>query len=595
MRAAIYARRSTEQMKSVEEKSVTRQVENARAFAQARGWTVDDAYIFVDDGISGAEFEKRPGLQALLATLPRPPFARLIVSEQKSIGRESSETQYVIKRLAEADVEIFEYVGGTSLTPKNWLDKAMSAIRSAADEAHREDTRIRVHEAHTGKHAKGYCVGGRVFGYRNEDVFNGVDLHGRPLRSHVVRRVNLEESATVVRIFELYASGLGLKAIAKRLNADGVPAPKPFIRKDPTKPQPEQRWAPATIRAILGRELYRGVYVWNKSRKRTETWGKSRQRPRPESDWKRTPVPEMQIIPDDLWTQVRARRAETERGAVRFSSGRLSGRPPAHGEHNLLAGLATCALCGGGLVVETSRAKSGRNAAYVCHRRRANGTCTNTLRLPVELVNEAVLFAVEEHALTPENVEAVIRMFESGDVPDRAGALDREEIDVVKRIGRVTRALEMADGDSPSLVAKLKELESRRSGIVRERAALQPIPRLPLEVLDERLSEFRRLLRKSTTTARAVLNRVVPGRILFTPSGDGYTFAAPTRLDRLFVGVAVPRPSWMPEGTTGAEGITIEDTFERDYARLLERAYSVVAKGRLGLASPPGFEPGFQP
>ena len=41
MRAAIYARKSTEQRGvATDAKSVTRQVENAQTFAKARGWTV---------------------------------------------------------------------------------------------------------------------------------------------------------------------------------------------------------------------------------------------------------------------------------------------------------------------------------------------------------------------------------------------------------------------------------------------------------------------------------------------------------------------------------------------------------------------------
>jgi hypothetical protein len=113
------------------------------------------------------------------------------------------------------------------------------------------------------------------------------------------------------------------------------------------------------------REIYRGVVVWNKSRKRT-AWGRVDQRPRPESEWIRAPKnDDVQNVSDDLWTRVVARRRETERQAVRFASGRLSGRPPKHGAKNLLAGLATCAVCGGGLVVETSPRKRGRVPEYV--------------------------------------------------------------------------------------------------------------------------------------------------------------------------------------------------------------------------------------
>ncbi len=49
-----------------EEKSVTRQVERARPYAAQKGWTVADANVYTDDGISGAEFQKRPGFLRLM-------------------------------------------------------------------------------------------------------------------------------------------------------------------------------------------------------------------------------------------------------------------------------------------------------------------------------------------------------------------------------------------------------------------------------------------------------------------------------------------------------------------------------------------------
>jgi DNA invertase Pin-like site-specific DNA recombinase len=64
MIAAIYAHKSTEQLGVADEqKSVTRQIEHAKAYAQEKGWTLDDGLVFVDDGISGAEFANRPGFR----------------------------------------------------------------------------------------------------------------------------------------------------------------------------------------------------------------------------------------------------------------------------------------------------------------------------------------------------------------------------------------------------------------------------------------------------------------------------------------------------------------------------------------------------
>jgi DNA invertase Pin-like site-specific DNA recombinase len=67
MIAAIYARKSTDQNGLAnDEKSVTRQIEHAKAYAAQKGWAVYDEYLYVDDGISGAEFVKRPGFLRLM-------------------------------------------------------------------------------------------------------------------------------------------------------------------------------------------------------------------------------------------------------------------------------------------------------------------------------------------------------------------------------------------------------------------------------------------------------------------------------------------------------------------------------------------------
>jgi site-specific DNA recombinase len=247
-----------------------------------------------------------------------PPFGVLIVSEQKSIGREMSETAYVIKQLAEAGVEIFEYVHGASLTPKNYMDKMMSTFRAGADEAHREQSSERVHEAHTRLHRAGHVVGGRVFGYRNQDVFHGVDRDGRPLRSHVERVINPAEAAVVRKIFMLYDQGHGLKLIAKLLTSEGALSPKHFRRTDGLAPV--VGWAASTVRGVLTRETYRGQVVWNKTRKRN-TWGKWAPSDRPESEWLRTTNESLRII-DELSGSVSPR-------AGRRSRGRPSGSPAA--------------------------------------------------------------------------------------------------------------------------------------------------------------------------------------------------------------------------------------------------------------------------
>src|SRR5215468_5509466 len=112
MIAAIYARKSTDQSGVADEqKSVARQIEHARAYAIRKGWTVDDAHVYVDDGISGAEFANRPGFLRLMNALkPRAPFQILVMSEESRLGREAIETAYALKQLVTGGVRVFSYL-----------------------------------------------------------------------------------------------------------------------------------------------------------------------------------------------------------------------------------------------------------------------------------------------------------------------------------------------------------------------------------------------------------------------------------------------------------------------------------------------------
>ena len=78
MITAIYARKSTVQDVADDQKSVGRQIDHARQYAALKGWTVADEHVYVDDGISGAEFANRPGFLRLMNALTVSTALRLI-------------------------------------------------------------------------------------------------------------------------------------------------------------------------------------------------------------------------------------------------------------------------------------------------------------------------------------------------------------------------------------------------------------------------------------------------------------------------------------------------------------------------------------
>jgi site-specific DNA recombinase len=208
MIAAIYARKGTEQYGVADEqKSVGRQVEHARHYGERKGWTVDEACVFVDDGISGAEFANRPGFLRLMnAVKPRAPFQVLIMSEESRLGREAIETAYALKQLVTAGVRVFFYLEDRERTLDSPMDKIMLSLTAFADELEREKARQRTYDAMLRKARAGHVTGGRVFGYDNVEI---LDAEGR--RHHVERRINEAEAVVVRRIFDLCAAGQGLR------------------------------------------------------------------------------------------------------------------------------------------------------------------------------------------------------------------------------------------------------------------------------------------------------------------------------------------------------------------------------------------------
>ena len=219
MRAAIYARKSTEQHGVADEaKSVARQIEHARTYAARKGWLVNEEHVYQDDGISGAEFVKRPGFIRLMNALkPRPLFDVLIMSEESRLGREAIETGYALKQIIDAGIRVFFYLEDRERTLDTAMDKVMLSLTNFASEMEREKARQRTYDAMLRKAKALHVTGGKVYGYDNTEV---LDASG--VRQSVKRQINREQAAVVQRIFEAYAAGTGMLTLAHQLNADAV-------------------------------------------------------------------------------------------------------------------------------------------------------------------------------------------------------------------------------------------------------------------------------------------------------------------------------------------------------------------------------------
>ena len=395
------------------------------------------------------------------------------------------------------------------------------------------------------RHAKsGHVTGGRCFGYDNIEITgpNGA-------RSHVEQRINEHEAAVVRHIFELAAKGLGQNRIAKQLNAEGVPAP----RAQQGRPN---AWIQSSVHAVLFRRRYRGEIVWNQTRKR-DRWGQVRVKDRPSSEWLHVPAPHLRIVGEALWQAAHAKIAEARADTyVRHSVSRES--------KYLLPGMARCAWCNGGMHVRTRRQGSReRLALYACtsHCNRGEAVCRNHVQFPMNLIDQAVIGAIDE-IMTPEIVGAIIGKVREDLDPRHRGA-ERERIE--QQIERTDQQIEnLADaiamgGNVPALVQRLTAAHQRRQELVSTLEASDgdfPAPRVNWRLVERQarhlLKDWRALLAKPqhVQDARPVLRELLDGPVRFTPiieeARRGYQVAGAIHTRAFLLGILEGNESGVP-------------------------------------------------
>lgn len=548
MTAAIYARKSTEQNGAdADAKSVARQIDNARAFATEQGWTIDEAHVYSDDAISGAETKKLKSRQRLLEVIRAgAPFQVLILRDVSRFSRrDGDEVVAELKAINRAGVEVWFYQDRQPFTYGTLAENVVGFVKSEMAAEYRRQVAIWTREAMLRKAKAGHVTGGRVFGYDNVRV-----------DGHVERKVNDVEAAVVRRIYELYGTGHGLPTIAHTLNADGTPCPRAQQGR-------VNGWCPSSVRSVLQRPLYRGEIVWGRAKKRGAD-GHVAPTNRPKSDWLHLPAPHLRIVPEKLAEAVDARFASMGARSLRQANGRLIGRPPGEGSPYLLTGLLTCGVCGGGMEVLSHKSGRKRQFHYRCYvaRRKGAACCTNNVPAPMLDADTAVLNTIRETILHPKVVERALAYAEEAILNDRAAGTEAtvaaELASVEAAARRLTNAI-ATGGELAPLVAALQSSERQRADLARRLATIrEPKPQASAEAVRKKLrgylTDWDQLLGGQVRQAQQILRRLVVGRLTFTPEADGgYAFA----------GVGTVRP--------------------------------VLAGVIRNLASPPGFEPGSWP
>jgi site-specific DNA recombinase len=370
VKVGIYARYSSDNQRDA---SIADQLRICRTFAERQGWTIADEYS--DHAVSGATL-LRPGFQALMRDALNRRFDVVLAESLDRFSRDQEDTAGLFKRLTFAGVNIVTLAEGDITHLHIGFKGTMNALflKDLAEKTHR-GLRGRIED---GKSAGGLCYGYRVV----RAISAGSVTTGE-------REIEAAEAAVVLRVFRDFVAGVSPKQIAKNLNREGVPGPFGGA------------WSPSTIygnakrgTGILNNELYVGRLVWNRLRyvKNPDT-GKRVSRLNPTSEWMSREVPQLRIVPDDIWTAAKARQQHTRHAVKTAGAIGVAKRP-----QYPFSGLTKCGVCGAGFIM-TGKHRLG------CFGARDQGRCDNHLTIRRDEVEARVLSALQNKLLRQDLFE----------------------------------------------------------------------------------------------------------------------------------------------------------------------------------------------
>ncbi len=421
--------------------------------------------------------------------------------------------------------------------------KVHRAVKNLMNEVYLDDLAEKTHRGLEGQARAGNNAGGHAYGYRHVPIEDAErrDPFGRPVVVAVRREIESAQAQTVRNIFNWYATGYSPRWIADELNRLRVPSPGASWQRRTRRR--DGIWLASAIAGdtrkalgILNNDLYRGVYVWNRSRwvRDPETHKRVRQE-RPESEWIVQQMPNLRIVSDELWHRVKARQTAVQQKSAKIREAlhrtARTGRQPKY----LLSGLLKCGLCGANFVI-------GDQRHYVCasHVDGGQHACGNHLRVARVIAESRILAGIKAELLAPEYLDEFKREFRALRAAQHSARKAASEArrarlsELEQEIGHLIDAV--AKGLlSPAIKARLEAAESERSELLSDRGgqserAADVLSRLS-DTYRELVENLEHIPERHIPRARASLSGMTGGAIRLIPDEGRRCLTAELSLD----------------------------------------------------------------
>ncbi|MPQ92371.1 hypothetical protein F8R15_00925 [Thioclava sp. JE_KL1] len=430
-RVAVYARYSSKLQKPT---SIDDQFDMAERFVQTQGWTVTQR--FSDSEISG-RLGQRPGLLELREAIRRGAVDVVVVEAIDRLTRNVTHALQVFDLMSFANVELHSLAEGS----QNFMSVMLTAWG-----AREYSNNVSIHTKRGMQAAlKRGTFHMRPYGYRKSE---GSGDHNR--------EVDPEQAAIVRRIFQAFADGQSALAIARRLNSEGIPAPRGGT------------WESRTIRGnierqegILHNPIYTGRVLMFRTTKRVHPETEASIIEATPDRVEEIEIPALRIVSDELWETVQARATKTRRKVTTRDNPEGARR-----KKYLLSGLLKCGCCGRSFVMRSKDAYgcaenikgACRNRSYI-KREEIEARVFAALRAP--LASESLSKAFD--AALKQEIQELRKNPPDAELTAKRAALARTE----KGLRTLVRSLEEG-APFAQLKARMNELEAQQVKLTEE-------------------------------------------------------------------------------------------------------------------------------
>lgn len=193
MDAAVYARISLD-LKG-EGLGVERQLQDCRALAERKGWTVIDEYV--DNDVSATHSRVRPQYERLLADIASGRIRAVVVYALDRLTRKPAELETFIDLSERHGISLANITGDVDLSTANGKMVARMLGALARGEAERMGERIKRQQLQAAQAGKKHQGRHRVFGYDRDWTI--IESEAAVVREAFIRRAK-GESATAIAI-----------------------------------------------------------------------------------------------------------------------------------------------------------------------------------------------------------------------------------------------------------------------------------------------------------------------------------------------------------------------------------------------------------